>query len=82
MLLMKRSTGAKHTRNAEDLVRQWNDDFTRRLVAGLVRTFPTYEVKVFSDRDEKLMGCHACQVSALLPFSSPTHQPTSVGYPV
>ena len=64
MLLMKRSTGAKHTRNAEDLVRQWNDDFTRRLVAGLTRTFPTYEVKLFSDQDEKLMGCHACQVRA------------------
>ena len=64
LLLMKRSTGAKHTRNAEDLVRQWNDNFTNRLMAALKKTFPTYDVKIFSDKDEALMGCHACQIRA------------------
>jgi Glycosyltransferase 61 len=64
MLLMKRSTGAKHTRNANDLVRQWSADFTERLMSALRSQFPEYDLKLFSDTDELLMGCHACQVRA------------------
>lgn len=64
MLLMKRSTGAKHTRNANDLVRQWSAAFTERLMSALRKQFPEYELKLFSDTDEQLMGCHACQVRA------------------
>ena len=62
MLLMKRSTGAKHTRNAGDSVRQWNDEFTARLMAALESTFTEYTVRLFSDKDEKLMSCHSCQI--------------------
>ena len=64
MLLMKRSTGAKHTRNAGDLVRQWSTAFTERILNALKSQFPEYEVKLFSDTDEKLMRCHACQIRA------------------
>lgn len=64
MLLMKRSTGAKHTRNAEDLVRQWSVSFTNRLLEALRVQFEEYDLKLFSDTDEELMGCHACQVRA------------------
>ena len=64
MLLMKRSTGAKHTRNAEDLVRQWSVSFTNRLLEALRVQFTEYDLKLFSDTDEELMGCHACQVRA------------------
>lgn len=64
MLLMKRSTKAKHTRNAEDSVRQWGTSFTNRLLEALKVQFPQYDLKLFSDTDEELMSCHACQVRA------------------
>ena len=64
MLLMKRSTRAKHTRNAEDSVRQWGVSFTDRLLEALRVQFTQYDLKLFSDTDEELMGCHACQVRA------------------
>ena len=62
MLLMKRSTGAKHTRNSEDLVRQWSESFTDRLVGALRSQFPEYNLRVYSDKDEKLMTSHASQI--------------------
>jgi hypothetical protein len=64
MLLMKRSTGAKHTRNAEDLVRQWNDGFTDKLFNALRNQFPEYEVKLFNDKDVNLMECFGSQIKA------------------
>jgi hypothetical protein len=62
MLLLKRSSNAKHTRNGHDLVRQWSDLFATRLFDALVARFPQYEVKLLSDRDESTMGCHSCLV--------------------
>jgi hypothetical protein len=64
MLLLKRSTYAKHTRNSEDLVRQWNDKFTDKLLNALRNQFPRYEVKLFSDKDVKLMECFKSQIKA------------------
>jgi hypothetical protein len=62
MLLLKRSSGSKHTRNGHDLVRQWNDDFTARLHHALQARFPQYNVVLYSDRNETLMRCHTCQI--------------------
>lgn len=62
MLLMKRSADSQHTRNRFDLVRQWSDSFTTAIMTALTTTFPQYEVKLYSDRDEKTMDCFACQV--------------------
>ena len=62
MLLMKRSTGAKHTRNSEDLVRQWSENFTERLMSALRSQFPEYDLRLFSDKDEKLMTSHGSQI--------------------
>lgn len=62
MLLLKRSAGAKHTRNGHDLVRQWNDAFTARLMDALQARFPQYQVVLYSDRNETLMRCYACQI--------------------
>ena len=62
MLLMKRSKGAKHTRNSEDLVRQWSESFTDRLVGALRSQFPEYNLRVYSDKDEKLMTSHGSQI--------------------
>lgn len=64
MLLLKRSSGSKHTRNGHDLVRQWNDDFTSSVLSALQVQFPSYEVKLYSDRNETLMRCYGCQISA------------------
>jgi hypothetical protein len=62
MLLLKRSSGSKHTRNGHDLVRQWNEDFTQRLMTALQARFPTYQLVLYSDRNETLMRCYACQI--------------------
>lgn len=64
MLLLKRSSRSKHTRNGNDLVRQWNDAFTERLLSHLQETFPTYNVVLYSDRNETMMRCYACQIRA------------------
>ena len=64
MLLLKRSSRSKHTRNGNDLVRQWNDDFTERLLTHLQETFPSYNVVLYSDRNETMMRCYACQIRA------------------
>lgn len=64
MLLLKRSSGSKHTRNGHDLVRQWNDDFTSRVLSDLQAQFPTHDVVLYSDRNETLMRCYGCQIAA------------------
>ena len=62
MLLLKRSAGAKHTRNGHDLVRQWNDQFTLTLQRALKQRFPTYNIIIYSDKNETLMKCYSCQI--------------------
>jgi len=64
ILLMKRSSGTKHTRNGHDSVRQWNDAFTNRMLQALKTSFPRFEVRLFSDKNETLMACHECQIRA------------------
>lgn len=62
MLVLKRSSNSKHTRNNQDLVRQWSDSFTELLLSSLQDAFPTFEVRLFSDRNVSLMSCHGCQI--------------------
>ncbi len=62
MLLMKRSADSQHTRNRFDLVRQWSDAFTKDIMNALAKAFPKYELKLYSDRDEKIMDCFECQI--------------------
>ena len=62
MLVVKRSSSSKSTRNSGDLVRQWSEKFTKRLQDSLVAKFPGYDVKLFDDKDPLLMGCIACQI--------------------
>lgn len=63
MMLLKRSSGAKHTRNRFDLVRQWSDEFAGHIISNLTAAFPQYNVVLYSDRNETLMQCYACQVA-------------------
>ena len=63
MLLIKRSSGSKHTRNGHDLVRQWSDSFASQIVSELQKAFPSYQVRLFSDKNVSMMSCHICQVS-------------------
>ena len=65
MVLLKRSSNSRHTRNKSDLVRQWSDAFAARIVQALSAAFPGYRVVLFSDRDEALMMCHECQIRAV-----------------
>jgi len=62
MMLMKRSSDAKHTRNGHDSVRQWSDAFTNQIAQQLQDEFPMFQVTIFSDRNETMMRCHACQI--------------------
>jgi len=65
MVLLKRSVGAKHTRNNHDLVRQWSDEFAEKLLSALKESFQSYDVKLFTDKNSTLMDCHMCQVEAI-----------------
>ena len=62
MLLVKRSSSSKSTRNSGDLVRQWSEVFTKRLLNALVIKFPGYTVQLYDDKDPLLMGCMGCQI--------------------
>ena len=62
MMLMKRSSSAKHTRNSHDLVRQWSDDFANKILTSLQKKFSNYNVVLFTDRNETLMKCFECQI--------------------
>jgi len=63
MLLLKRSSNSRHTRNGHDLVRQWNNDFTMLLMNELQRTFINhYDIRIYSDRNESVMKCFECQI--------------------
>jgi hypothetical protein len=64
MILIKRSVGTKHTRNNHDLVRQWSDVFTDRILVALRESFTSYDVTLFSDKNVTLMNCHFCQIEA------------------
>lgn len=63
MMLMKRSVGSKHTRNNQDLVRQWSDSFTSNLLDELRKEFKNnFKIILFSDRNFTMMKCHECQM--------------------
>jgi hypothetical protein len=62
MLLLRRSSSSRSTRNSGDLVRQWSEPFTQSLMKALASRFPEYEVVLFDDKDPKLMTCAACQI--------------------
>jgi hypothetical protein len=47
MMLMKRSSSSKHTRNGHDSVRQWSQDFTNRIIEALKIKFPKYNIILF-----------------------------------
>lgn len=65
MMLIKRSFGATHTRNHGDLVRQWSDTFTDFITESLQRTFPSYKVVLFSDKNMAMMSSIKNQVIAV-----------------
>ena len=62
MVLIKRSSGAKHTRNSHDLVRQWTDEFANTILQALMSKFQNYQISIFSDKNTTMMTCHSCQV--------------------
>ncbi len=62
MVLIRRSAGAKHTRNSHDLVRQWSDEFTMEIIDMLKISFPQYNVVIFNDKNETLMNSQENQV--------------------
>ena len=64
MMLVKRSSNSKHTRNGHDSVRQWSDSFSERIISRLQKSFPNHRVVLFSDRNTTLMRCHSCQIQA------------------
>eukprot|EP01035_Chromulina_nebulosa_P026530 gene26530-34741_t len=64
IVLMKRSSRAKHTRNNHDLVRQWSEDFTVRLLNQMSEYFRDYKVVLFSDQNVTMMSCHPCQMDS------------------
>lgn len=65
IVLLKRSATSAHTRNKFDLVRQWSEAFTDKLFAALQTTFPAFDIVLYSDRNDTLMTCFACQVKLL-----------------
>lgn len=66
MMLLKRSTNSKFTRNSDQLVRQWSNIFTEAMLQHLRISFPTYRVILLSDRNTTMMGCLPCQMRAML----------------
>jgi hypothetical protein len=62
MLILKRSSNSKHTRNGHDLVRQWDDNFAKRVLNTMRSEFPPYVVDMLSDRNSTMMTCHLCMV--------------------
>jgi hypothetical protein len=65
MLVLKRSSNSKHTRNGHDLVRQWSDSFADSVVQILQAQFPQYSVELLSDKNHTMMTCHLCMVRLL-----------------
>lgn len=64
LLLVRRSSGSKATRNFADNVRQWSDAFAAELLGALALALPSHETRIFDDRDEALMDCLLCQIRA------------------
>ena len=62
MVLIKRSWGAVHTRNRRDNIRQWSETFAHNMVMAMRSAFPSFQVVLYSDKDEKLMECAHCQI--------------------
>lgn len=62
LVVLRRSSNSKFTRNNSDLVRQWNDRFTRLLLQELQsRLGHLYHILLLSDQDEFFMNCFLCQ---------------------
>lgn len=57
---MTRSPVTGFGRNKGDPVRQWSPDFISRFQDQLSASFPSYEVKIFSDTDSAVMSCLKC----------------------
>jgi hypothetical protein len=60
ILLMTRSPVTGFGRNKGDPVRQWSPEFISRFQEQLTASFPSYEVKIFSDTDSAVMSCLKC----------------------
>jgi hypothetical protein len=52
----------KFTNNKSDYRRWWPEKDLLVLIEELRRSFPTHEIKIFSDRDEELMTCIKCHI--------------------
>ena len=52
----------KFTNNKSDYRRWWSESDLQLMIEELKRTFPAHEIRMFTDRDEKLMRCIACHV--------------------
>jgi hypothetical protein len=62
ILLLKRSSVSKHTRNRFDSVRQWSDSFANSIFIALKNTFPQFNIILLSDKNDTLMTCYSCQI--------------------
>ena len=62
MLLVTRHPHARATRNRQGAERQWSAAFGSTLLDALRAAFPSFDVREFSDLDESVTGCVACQV--------------------
>jgi hypothetical protein len=60
ILLMTRSPVTGFGRNKGDPVRQWSPEFISRFQEQLSASFPSYEVRIFSDTDSAVMSCLPC----------------------
>lgn len=66
LVLLKRSSNSKYTRNNSDLVRQWDNQFTKELLKMLEQYFGRYfNILLLSDQDEFYMNCFACQAQLI-----------------
>lgn len=66
MVVLRRSSYSKFTRNGADLVRQWDESFQTKLLTMLSEWFGAdYAIHLLSDQDERYMNCFACQAQLL-----------------
>jgi hypothetical protein len=66
MILLQRTSSSAFTRNSHDLVRQWDDYFTLKLLQALDSVYSKeYDVLVLSDQNKDYMNCFECQAALL-----------------
>ena len=61
IVVIVRSDG-NFTNNRSDYRRWWPVKELERMIESLKKTFPTHEIKIFSDRDIELMNCIKCHI--------------------